>query len=582
MKSSTSAVIVVAVILAAGAALAAGPRPPELQKVSPYTNITVTPLKATWQYSNDGGKTFADKPFAGPPRQSKPHHKEVSYFYAWKGEFEIADPAAVGGVWVRVFDEPAGGALSSASICNGNIDVAGCGYWKNLGYCPAVLEATLKLNGKDVQIAHGPLLQFWVPLVDLQKGKNTVEIRGNVYTYHMSDPSKSLETRLIMAEPQPTEIYGPVVGDFGDGYFTLTCRTQLPAEVTVEATPLEPAGSAIKAVSAGKIFHRVKVEIPKGSRKVAYTLTAKVGTHTTQRGPLTLTLKPTDKDYRFIAYGAAYQHSDGEPWGKHSKQILKADPAFVVNTGDPVEMGCWLFAWQSGYVGPAADLFSSVPSLATPADLDAVGMFNELYYTPAGDGYSHNWTKVIGPARFIGIDSNLEWAPGNANTKWLEGVLSEAQDKFIVVLSGHPGYSSGANSKKLYGQLGPVRNVIMPLLGKYKATVMLSSYDTDYERVEPTPDKGIPQIVTGAIGFKTWHSWSTTRGGHPFGPKSGGKGTVALEDGREWCGVLSRHHFCVFDVKEDAIEMKVLGCGAADADIKSLEVLDKKTFKPRR
>ena len=582
--------VIAAITLLAGTmVMAAGPRPQEEQATGPFANIKVTPVAATWQYSNDGGKTFANQPHPGPPAMAKPHHKEVSYPFVWKGEFQIADPANTGGLWVRIFDERPDGKPSAAAICNGDIDVAGCGYWKNLGYCPTVLDATVTFNGKEVQIAHGALLQFWVPLTDgLLQGRNTVEIRGNVYTYWMDQSAKALEARIIAADPQPAEIYGPIAGDAGDDYFTLTCRTQLPAELTVEATLLEPAAPAVTDVSTCKIWHRVKVGIPKATRKVSYTLSAKVGACVTKRGPFTLTLQPTDKEYRFVAYGNAFQHSDGEPWGANSKQILKAAPAFVVNTGNPVEMGCWLFSWDKGYISPAAGLLASVPNLATPCNLDRVGMFNEIHYTPAADGYSHNWTKVVGSARFIGLDSNELWAPGNANYKWLEGVLADAKDKFIVVLCGHPGYSSGNNSKKPYGALGQCREVIMPLLGKYKATLVLSGWDHDYERLEPTPDKGVTQIVTGCIGFKTSFKWATTLGSHPFGPGPNGPGQgipglVKLPDGREWAGQLNTRHFCVFDVKDNSIEMKVLACGVPpDADTKDLQVLDQKTFKPRQ
>ena len=37
---------------------------------------------------------------------------------------------------------------------------------------------------------------------------------------------------------------------------------------------------------------------------------------------------------------------------------------------------------------------------------------------------------------------------------------------------------------------------------------MLCSWDPDYERCEPTPDKGVTQIVTGAIGKECMHRFS--------------------------------------------------------------------------
>lgn len=561
-------------------------RPPEAQVKGPFPNLVFEPVTVTWQYGTDG-TSFGPTPLAGPPQGMKYSKNPPKYPYAWKGEFEIADPTKVGGLWIRLFDERPDGTPSKASICNGDQRAASCGDWENLGYCPTLLDAQLKFNGQPVKIAQGPLLQLWVPLTgDMKQGKNTVELSGHVYTFFKESPAKALEARLIKAAPQPVEIYGPVVGDSGDGYFTVSCRTQMPAEVTIEAKPVEPAGSPVKAVSSGSVWHRAKIEVPSGTRAVEYTLAAKVGEHVTKTGPFRLRLHPTDGEYRFIAFGHAMQHRGGPPWDNYSQQILKADPAFVVNSGDTVEMGSWLFDWQTGFYAPGADLLASVPQLATPGRHDISGIFDETYVTPAADGYSHNWTKVVGPVRFIGIDSHRPWEPGNENYTWLEGVLTAAKEKFVVVLCGHPGYSSGINSKKPYGALHQVREVIMPLLGKHKATMMLSSWDPNYERLEPTPDKGCTQLVTGAIGFKTFHRWDTRFGSHPFGPGGeanarGTSGVVKLADGREWCGHLG-HHFCVFDVKPDAIELTVLvPAGKPEVPMKDLPVVDRKIFKPR-
>lgn len=561
-------------------------RPPEAQAAGPFPKIKCTPVPVTWKYGTDGA-TLGDTPLAGPPQGIKYTKNPPKYPYVWKGEFEIADPAKVGGLWVRLYDERPDGTPSRAAICNGDQRAASCGDWENLGYCPTLLDAEVKFNGEPVKIAHGPLLQFWVPLTgDVKRGKNTVELSGHVYTFFKDQPAKAIEARVIVAEPQPVEIYGPVAGDAGDGTFTLSCRTQMPAEVTVEATPLEPAGPVLTAVSPTGVWHRVRVKVPAGTRAVSYSLTAKAGAHVTKSGPFRLTLHPTDVEYRFIAFGHAMQHRGAAPWDNYSKQILKADPAFVVNTGDTVEMGAWLFDWQTGFYAAGADLLASVPNLATPGRHDISGMFDETYVTPAEDGYSHTWTKTKGPVRFIGIDSHAPWEVGNENYTWLEKVLASAQEKFIVVLCGHPGYSSGINSKKPYGALHQVREVIMPLLGKHRATCMLSSWDPNYERLEPTPDKGCTQIVTGAIGFKTFHRWDTRFGSHPFGPGPDGNargtaGVVKLPDGREWAGHLG-HHFCVFDVKPQGIELTVLVPAATpDVETKDLRVVDHKVFKPR-
>lgn len=560
------------------------------QASGPYENIKAAPVAVTWQYSNDDGKTFADKAFPGPPPGHDPRHTKDSYLYVWKGTFDVPDPAKIAGLWIRMIDT---NADSRATICNGDIWAASGGFWKDLGFCPTLLNASIKFNEKEVPFPHGgPLLQFWAPLTgEVQKGKNTVELRGNVYTFWQASPSPVLDAKVLAAEPQPANlVHGPVLGDFGENYFTLACRAQLPSELIVEATPTEPAGPAVKAVSSGKIFHRPKIEVPAGTRKLSYTLTCKVGTHETKQGPYTVAM-PRMKEYRFIAFGHPQQQLAlpdvaKDPWHISSQIVLKAKPDFVVNTGNLMEQGSWSFWYQSGYFTPAAELLARMPGFVTPCEDDFTGTFDEAYVTPGMDTYMHSWTKVVGPVLFIGIDGIHDWSAGGQNARWLEEVLAASKDKFIVALCGYPGYSSGINSKYCRPPRVNIRDVVLPLLGKYKATLMLSSWDPTYERIDLPADKGVTQIITGCTGRGSWHRWDTRMGSHPFVPTNGNArgtvGRVPYGDGREWVGYFSTRNMVVFDVKEDAIEMKALNIGGdVNADIDSMKVLDQKTFKPR-
>ena len=274
--------------------VAAGVIRTDYLKTRPFDNIKAAVLPAKWQYSRDG-KTFVDKPFPAPPYGGL----TSNYPYSWKGTFEVADPARIAGLWVRLVEDSKHPDTPRATICNGDLTAAAGGYWKDLGYCPTLLDAVVTLNGKEVKIANGPILYFWLPLEgELRRGTNTIELHGNVYSYWgggwyaaLDVPAGPVDARLLAAEAQPAEIYsGPILGDFGDDYFTVACRTQLPADLIVEATPLDPAGPAVTTISQHKIWHRVKAAIPKGTKKFSYTLTAKVGPHETSRGPWEVTL----------------------------------------------------------------------------------------------------------------------------------------------------------------------------------------------------------------------------------------------------------------------------------------------------
>ena len=559
----TRGILLAGLVIAAVAAVVA----PVSAEDAPHDNIKVRSVAAAWEYSSDGGKTFAKTPQAGPPPGRQP--PTPAYPYVWKGTFDVADPANVAALWVRIAEE---GDNPRAGICTaGDLIAASGGYWKDLGFCPTLLNASVLLNGKELTFTHGPMLYLWLPIEgELQKGKNTIELRGDVYTYWLAAPAKAIDARLVAAEPQPAKIYnGPLLGDFGDGYFTLACRTQMPAELTVEATPTDPAGKAVSVSSPKKIWHRVKVELPKGTKAVSYTLTAKVGAHVTRRGPFTMSFP--GKEFKFLAFGNILAHDiAAERLGLYSQRALAMKPAFILNTGNPSEHGTWEFTWEPRYFAPGGNLLASVPTFITPCWRDFAGAVQELHYTPAEDTYSHNWSKAIGPVRIIGLDGNQTWAVGADNYKWLEAELKNAKEKFLFVLNSYPGYSSGKSSRSLNAWLQQSRNVILPLLGKYKANAMLSGWDPDYERCEPTPDKGCTQIITGAMGKDAYRFSGRAIGSNPF----------AQGKGREWAGAEGTRHFCVFDVKGETVEMKVLAM-PDEPDAKDFPVLDKKTFKAR-
>ncbi|MCE9548478.1 MAG: hypothetical protein K8T25_23635 [Planctomycetia bacterium] len=527
-------------------------------------DVKTQPLAAVWQYSRDGGKSFAKDPPAGVPGGTE----KATFPLVVRGTFQVADPQKLAGLWVRIGEA---GSSAPGAICDGDLNEASGGYWKDLGFIPTLLNARVMINGKPVETVHGPMLYHWKPLIgDIRASENTIEISGDCYTpWPVAAPPQAITAELASAAPQPVAIYnGPLLGDFGDGYFTLACRTPLAADVTVEATPLDPAGQPVSITSSHKLWHRIKVPVPAGTKSVSYRLKAKLGEHETKRGPFTMTF-PGDT-FRFVALGNVKAHVEGiEHWQRVARHALAAKPAFIAHTGNCEEQGPWDFGWQSQYFDPAGDLLATVPTLLTPCDRDFAGAVQELHYTPAANTYSHTWSKQIGPLRLIGLDGNQEWKPGSENTQWLEKELSAAKEKYVIVLDGYPGYTSGRNSRKLFPALLQTRNVILPLLAKYHASLMLCGHDPDYERCEPTPDKGVTQIVTGAAGKDAYRFSGRAMANNPFGS---GKG-------HDWAGAEQMLSFLIFNVRPDAMEMQCVTPPAAEGG--EVRVLDKKTFKPR-
>ena len=165
------------------------------------------------------------------------------------------------------------------------------------------------------------------------------------------------------------------------------------------------------------------------------------------------------------------------------------------------------------------------------------------------------------------------WAPDSETAKWLEKELAAAREKFLFVLDTQAAYSTGKSSRKPHAWMMHSRNNVMPLLGKYKASAMLSGNDPDYERCEPTPDKGCTQLVINT-GKDAYRFSGSDMGHNPF----------FKDKGRDWAGVENGRVVCVFDVKDNAVEMRTLALpdvpqATGEAQLKEL---DKKTFAPRQ
>jgi hypothetical protein len=252
-------------------------------------------------------------------------------------------------------------------------------------------------------------------------------------------------------------------------------------------------------------------------------------------------------------------------------QALK--PALVVNTGNVSEHGTWDFDWERRYFNPAGKMLANIPTLMTPGGRDFAGVVSEMHFTPAEDGYAHNWSKAIGPVRFIGINGNELWQPGSPQAQWLEKELAGAKEKYLFVLDSQAGYSSGRSSRSLHAWMQHTRNDVLPLLGKYKATAMLCGNDPDYERCEPTPDKGCTQIVIGCSG-KDAYRFGRGSGHNPF---FRGKG-------HDWAGAEQTRGILIFDVKDSGVDMRFVEMSDDPAVMKEeqFRVIDKKTFAPRQ
>lgn len=504
-----SAVLIAAALLSASCAATAAQPPDDVRKV-----LANGPV----MFSADGGKTFTLESL-----DAKPGRTNV----VAQVKFKVDDPAALGGMWV----------------------IPG----RDLG------GARLTINGKGPS---GPLrgMRYRMFVMDprkyLVKGENIFRIAG-AYTNKGKAPAPvKFKTRFEIYPPRFVALEsGPTLGAIGPDYFTVTCRTNMPAKVTVRAVVVKPAGikAAMSATSERGYYHRLRVALPKITREFTYTVTSHIGDAKKTDGPFTV--KPPDfsgKPFRFVAAGDSRSHPDR--WAAVAKAIEKAQPSLLMFSGDMVSDGRWEYQWTHEFWRPARGLLSTVPFYAVIGNHEHYGpAYFEFFYTPTKDGKGKNWSQTVGSVLFIGVDGRENWRPGSKNMAWLAAVLEGSKAKFIFFTTHYPAWSSGPHGRRNEGSMVQMRKFVMPLLAKHKATAMIAGHDHNYERTEPAADKGVTCIVTGGAGA----------------PIYGGRGGPLS---KAFAAVL---HYCVFDVKGDVCEMKVYR-------VPDGKVIDQKTFKARK
>ncbi|MCY2925471.1 MAG: metallophosphoesterase [Planctomycetota bacterium] len=399
-------------------------------------------------------------------------------------------------------------------------------------FTPGKVTGDVTLNGKAIEPPLAGVTYSAIPFDApklLVKGVNKLAIAGA-----KGRPA----VRLELYAPGMLDVQtGPVLGAIGADFFTVACRTNAPATVAVSAVPV--AGPEISAQSQRGYYHRFRVSLPGGTKQFQYTMTLQAGGAEKKLGPHKVKIPGATGTFRFAACGDNRSHP--ESWSKVVAGILKARPELLVATGDLASSGKIDELWDKEFFGPARDLFATVPLYAVLGNHDAASpVFFEMIHGPDGEGRDKNWSQTLGDVLLIGID-------GQNAGEFVESALKGSKAKFAFLATHYPAYSSGP-----HGDNDGSKNVLMPILAKYKATAMLAGHDHSYERSEPPAGKGVTCIVTGG-------------GGAPIYGK-----TNRNAYSKVFAATL---HFCLFEIQGDTCQMKAIDTTGA--------VLDEKAFRVR-
>jgi hypothetical protein len=340
---------------------------------------------------------------------------------------------------------------------------------------------------------------------------------------------------------------GPILGAFGDDYFTLTARTNLPATVSVYSLetgklPEELEDRHRLAKTEEGLLHRVRVPRAELGESGAYAVIAVRDGFLVHR-----VIDPPyapGNTFRFLVVGDTRTSID--PWRAIAAAAVGLDPILAVHLGDMVSFGLRDWEWDTEYWEPGQSLLSTVPLYPVIGNHEAEApLYDELAFTPSEEGRARNWAQRFGGVLLIGIDGRQNWSAESANAEWLKRVLSESDAEFKLVFSHYPGWSSAG-----HGQVNedgvpveePVRNAretVIPIMGQYGGSAFFAGHDHDYERSE------IPGGVT-----------AITCGG-------GGAGLYRKTEQAEFQNPYSQiffnlHHFCILDVTSGELTLRAI------------------------
>ena len=469
---------------------------------------------ATWKYSADGGTTFT---------LDAPTGKAGDLVVA-QGSFAVPEPEKIAGLWL-------------APVVN-------------LG------EPEFTLNGRPAKGLLSNMRYQWFdldPQQVLKGAEGKLVVRGKMQATPPIFSSLKLQTGPASDVVIQT---GPAIGHVGPDFVTFSCRTNMAAIVTAKVRPLDPASDKLsETASPCGFYHRLKVPIPAGTKKISYTMTCEtMGTSKTTE-PVEVTLPDfSGGKMRFVAAGDS--RSNPDRWAAVAAGIEKAAPQLLVFSGDLVADGRDDAQWDHQFFTPAKSMIARTPFYPAPGNHEFEGeAYFKMCYTPAKEELNSNWSQGVGNVLFIGIQGAQHWEPGSANNQWIDKVLGESKEKYIFLISHYPAWSSGKHGNN-EGPIVAMRTHLMPMLVKHKATALLGGHDHNYERNVPPENIGVTSITTGGAGA-------------PLHPKSA-RSAAENPHSKAFAATL---HYCVFDVDKDKCEMKVYDVNGT--------VIDECVFPPR-
>lgn len=367
---------------------------------------------------------------------------------------------------------------------------------------PSALMLTLKkpdqindwtLNGQALmgppKDMFGPVLDG-IPTAALKTGANVLEARYWVNVFERDGKLSPASTGELRLDLQPADLSrfdirtGPVLGAAGYDYFTVGCRTRMPATVTLHC-------DGRTWTSKPGVIHRLRADGLKEGQEYEYKLVAELaggGASATSKVWKVRTLA-SKGPVSFVALGDA--RNNPKIWGRITSKVLALHPAFVIHTGDIVANGNDYDMWDRDFAKPAEAFLASIPCFYTFGNHENnVSMLYEFFGFPQDNRSSY--MQVIGPVQLFAMNRFENWGRGSANLVRMEKDLAASLSPFIFTFTHPPAWSSGSHGNDPLGQ-----DVHFPIFDRYGVTAALAGHDHCYERSEPG---GTTMLIAGGGG----------------------------------------------------------------------------------
>ncbi len=240
------------------------------------------------------------------------------------------------------------------------------------------------------------------------------------------------------------------------------------------------------------------------------------------------TAPSADRSFRFVVYGDSQSYPEAH--AEVVRSVIKSAPEIVLRTGDICWAGRHYESWESECFTPAQDLLLTTPMMSVLGNHEYTGTGPLWFFYFFDLPYDAGWFALTyGNTRFIGLDTNVDFAEGSPQHQWLLGELTSAaynEATWHVVLFHHPPFTATSG----HSDDAAVQHHLLPLFESHGVDITFQGHSHTYERYL---HHGIYHIVTGG-------------GGGPLYTLTADTAPPVRQFG------LSVHHHCVIDVYTEA------------------------------